>query len=131
MPTPAALLVHSSQRPLRGSEIANVPTSQVGSARPTPYTKSALPPSSTLRVVPIQVSSERTKGPVQGAATKPPTRPSTNAPLGPRPPICASRFCSAGGRFISNAPNIDAAIATKIAQSGNTNQPLARNEPNT
>ena len=67
----------------------------------------------TLRVVPIHESSAPTTGPVHGAAMIELTRPKRNAPRKPTPPTVERRFCSEGGRFSSNAPNIDAASARK------------------
>ena len=60
----------------------------------------------------------------------PPTTPIRNAPNTPRPPTRDRRACNAGGRFSSNAPNIDAAIAAKNSASGTMTHGFARNVPN-
>ena len=87
-------------------------------------------PCDASRVVATYARMPASGGPVQGAAISPPTSPIRNAPAKPRPPTVASRCCSPDGSASSNAPNIDAAMATKNSASGTITHGLARNVPN-
>src|ERR1700742_3484724 len=73
----------------------------------------AADPSAALRVVAIQPRRPKRNGPTQGAATRPQTRPSKNAPRYPAPPTLERRLLRLSGRAISKAPKSDAASARK------------------
>src|ERR1700722_3145318 len=68
----------------------------------------AAEPSATLRVVAIHESRPKRNGPTHGAATRPQTRPRTNAPRYPVPPTPDRRLLTLEGSAISKAPKSDA-----------------------
>src|ERR1700722_10245250 len=89
----------------------------------------AAEPSATLRVVAIQPRRPKRKGPTHGAATRPHTRPSRNAPRYPAPPTPERRLLRLAGRASSQAPHRDAARVPKTSAMTPTTQGLPRAEP--
>src|ERR1019366_8927951 len=90
----------------------------------------AAEPSAALRVVAIQPSSPKRKGPTHGAATRPHTRPSKKAPRYPVPPTLESRLFRLAGRAISNAPKREVASEKKTMAMPATTHGLPSALPN-
>src|SRR5258708_19766380 len=80
--------------PAFGRFTAKVPTTKKRVPSPRAYEAIAAEPSATLRVVAIHPRRPNKRGPTQGAATRPHTSPSKNAPRKPLPPTLERRVLS-------------------------------------
>src|SRR5580704_13065728 len=86
-------------------------------------------PSATSRVVAIQPRRPKRNGPTHGAATRPQTRPSRNAPRYPEPPTLDRRLLRLEGSASSNAPKRDVASARNTSAMAPTIHGLPSAEP--